>query len=412
MISIKIYNILNKIFVNNNMSGCIKYPILFSGGNIDNIYDYNLKKSKDKGFKNSKKNNQNLLFDSEFKYDCENFEEIPHILPAKKRIIAIGDLHGDHDLTINCLKLAKVIDYKLNWIAKPKDTVVVQIGDQVDRCRPLVGSKCNDPKTTLKDEGSDIKIINLFNELNKKAKKYNGAVISLLGNHEIMNVQGNMNYVSYEGLKQFEDEIDPETGIKFESGMAARKYLFKRGNKYANLMACTRQTAVIIGSNLFVHAAIVPKLAKLYDVRDINVMVRKWLLKQFSSNKNIEGIGKLKDILVNYEVSPFWPRLLGSLPPDMNIDDDKCIEYLDETLNLYKCNNIIIGHTPQFYSNKTGISSTCKGINKQNEKNMGVWRIDTGSSKAFESFDSEINSDIRQPSILEILDDNKFNIIT
>lgn len=393
------------------MSGCIKYPILFSGGDMNKLYDSELEKSKEKGFKNIKDLKEENLFDSEFDDDCKNFEKIPHIMPAKKRIIAIGDLHGDYELTLNCLKLAKVIDDDLNWIAKPKDTVVVQIGDQVDRCRPLVGRKCTDPKTTANDEGRDIDIINLFNDLDKKARKFKGAVISLLGNHEIMNVQGNMNYVSYEGLKQFEDEINPDTGNKFESGMEARKYLFKRGNKYANLLACTRQTAVIIGSNLFVHAAIVPKLAKKYNVRDINLMVRKWLLKQFSSTKDVDGIGKLKDILINYEVSPFWPRLLGSLPPDVKIEDDKCVKYLEDTLHLYRCNNIIIGHTPQFYSNKTGISSTCKGVNKHNEKNMGVWRIDTGSSKAFESFDSEVVSETREPSVLEIIDDNKFNIL-
>lgn len=395
------------------MSGCIKYPILFNGGNMNKIFNSDLEKSKETGFKNvksSKTDNENL-YDSDFEEDCKSYDKIPHIIPSKKRVIAIGDLHGDYDLTIDCLKLANLIDDKLNWIAKPKDTVVVQIGDQVDRCRPLVGKKCTDPKTTANDEGRDIDILNLFNDLDKKARKYNGAVISLLGNHEIMNVQGNMNYVSYEGLKQFENEINPETGKKFENGAEARKHLFKRGNKFANLLACTRQTAVIVGSNLFVHAAIVPKLARKFNVKDINIMVRKWLLKQFSSTKDIEGIGKLRDILVNYEVSPFWPRLLGSLPPDIGIEDEKCEKYLEETLNLYKCNNIIIGHTPQFYSNKTGISSTCKGINKHNDKNMGVWRIDTGSSKAFESFDSEIISETRQPSVLEIIDDNKFNIL-
>ena len=37
--------------------------------------------------------------------------------------------------------------------------------------------------------------------------------------------------------------------------------------KYAKFLACTRQTALIIGSNLFVHAAIVPDLAKEYKVK-------------------------------------------------------------------------------------------------------------------------------------------------
>ena len=390
------------------MSGYIEYPILFNN-DINKIYNFNLEKSKEDGFKNTKI--EEILYDSEFENDCESYEKLPHIMAAKKRIIAIGDLHGDYNLTIDCLKLANIIDNNLNWIATPKDTVVVQIGDQIDRCRPMIGKKCDNPNTTYKDESSDINIINLFNDLDKKARNFNGAVISLLGNHEIMNVQGNMNYVSYEGIKQFDNEINPETSKKFKNGNEARKYFFKRGNKYANLLACTRQTAVIIGSNLFVHAAIVPKLAQNYNVNDINILVRKWLLKQFSSTKEIDGIGKLKDILVNYEVSPFWPRLLGSLPPDLPIENEKCVDYLEETLNLYKCNNIIIGHTPQFYSNKTGISSTCKGINKHNEKNIGIWRIDTGSSKAFSTFDSENNLDTRQPSVLEIIDDNKFNII-
>ena len=90
------------------MSGCIKYPILFSGGDISKIYDFDLNKSKEKGFKNVKEIKENLLFDSEFEKDCENFDKIPHIIPAKKRIVAIGDLHGDYNLTINCLKLAFV----------------------------------------------------------------------------------------------------------------------------------------------------------------------------------------------------------------------------------------------------------------------------------------------------------------
>jgi len=407
------------------MSNCIKYPILFNDkkkkfqkNEKSKLHEINLEKNKlhEAKLEKSKSDDytdENYEYDDEFKNDCSEYSKLPHILPAKKRIIAIGDLHGDYDLTIECLKIAKVINDDLDWIAKPSDTVVVQIGDQVDRCRPIIGKKCDNPDTTPNDEGRDIDILELFNKLHKKAKKYGGGVYSLLGNHEIMNVQGNMNYVSYEGLEQFKDEINPDTGKKFKNGAEARTYLFKRGNKYANMMACTRQTAVIIGSNLFVHAAIVPKLAKIYNVKDINVMIRKWLLKEFSSNKPVKGIGTLKDILVNYEVSPFWPRLLGNLPSGKSIDDEKCIEFLKETLQLYKCNNIIIGHTPQFYSNKSGISSTCTGINEVNDKNMGVWRIDTGSSKAFEQFEKVEGqlSEQREPQVLEIIDDNTFKIL-
>jgi len=398
------------------MAKHIKYPILFKDNNVKESHDLS-EKSQDN---NSDLTDSKNIYDSEFRKDCSNYNKLPHILPAKKRIIAIGDLHGDYQLTLDCLKIAKVIDDELKWIGS--DTVVIQIGDQVDRCRPMIGKKCTDPKTTPNDEGRDIEILNLFNSLHKKARQYGGGVYSLLGNHEIMNVQGNLNYVSYKGLEQFKDEKNPETGKKFKSGEEARRYLFKRGNKYGKLLACTRQTAMIVGSNLFVHAAILPKLAKKYNVKDINILVRKWLLKEFSSNMSIPGIGKLKDILVNYEVSPFWPRLLGNLPNDISLKDKKCMKYLRETLDLYKCNNMIIGHTPQFYANKSGISSTCTGINEKNEKSMGVWRIDTGSSKAFKKFDSKSSessgggdshnlSEERQPQVLEIIDDDTFNIL-
>ena len=64
--------------------------------------------------------------------------------------------------------LAKKIAANLNWI--PTDTFVVQVGDQIDRCRPK-DNKCTDENETFEDEASDITILYLMTELNKKAKK-------------------------------------------------------------------------------------------------------------------------------------------------------------------------------------------------------------------------------------------------
>ena len=71
------------------------------------------------------------------------------IIPAKRRIIAIGDLHGDWDATIKSLKKAGVINNSLNWIGG--DTVVVQVGDQVDK-----GGRGE----VTNDENSELRIIN------------------------------------------------------------------------------------------------------------------------------------------------------------------------------------------------------------------------------------------------------------
>ena len=53
---------------------------------------------------------------------------------------------------------------------------------------------CKYEKATDGDEANDVKIIKFFTNLNKKAIKSGGAVYSLLGNHEIMNLE---NYYMY-----------------------------------------------------------------------------------------------------------------------------------------------------------------------------------------------------------------------
>jgi hypothetical protein len=302
------------------------------------------------------------------------------------------------------LKLAEVIDGKFNWIGG--DSVVVQIGDQIDRCRPYEHS-CLNPNETPNDEHSDIHILKLFNDLHNKAIKDGGAVISLLGNHELMNVTGNMNYVSYLGLKEFENYIDPNNPSKvFSSGKEARKYAFQVGNEYARLLACSRLPSVIIGSNIFVHAGILPeftKKAKIESRRDLyklTIGIRKWLLGLIDKSYVAHIIG-------SFRFSVFWDRILGSIPPNINNKDPRCINYLEPSLKLFKVGRMIIGHTPQFFNNKAGINSTC------NDK---LIRVDVGGSEAFLKFDSSYNKsgdimDLRKAQVLEIINDNKINIL-
>ncbi len=150
--------------------------------------------------------NNNLKF---FKEHCSGYNYVPTILAKVPRIIAIGDIHGDYELCIKLLKIGKVIDNNLDWIGE--DTIVVQVGDQIDRCRPYNGKTCDLKETTMDDEHSDIKILKLFTKLDKMAQKNipPGKVISLLGNHELLNVQGYFNYVSHAGVEKFNDYKDP-----------------------------------------------------------------------------------------------------------------------------------------------------------------------------------------------------------
>lgn len=135
---------------------------------------------------------------------CKGYDYTPAILGKKNRIIVFGDIHGDFRLALAMLADSKVIEIKNKKIIwRGGDTYVIQVGDQIDRCRPIDNMICKNKNTTYKDEANDIKILKLFTNLDKQARKVGGAVISLLGNHEIMNSTGYLDYVSYKGLEQF-----------------------------------------------------------------------------------------------------------------------------------------------------------------------------------------------------------------
>lgn len=348
------------------------------------------------------KEKDDLLFE---KY-CEKYAKLPSVLPAVKRIIAIGDIHGDYNVAVKCLKAAKVMDDSFNWIAQPPETVVVQVGDQIDRCRPYK-YRCEHPEATKNDEASDIKVMELFTELHNKALKKGGAVYSLLGNHELMNVLGNMNYVSYKGLEQFKDYKDPKNpDLKFSSGKEARKHAFKVGNEYGTFLGCTRQSAIIIGSCLFAHAGMIPEFARDMDIlskndfHKVNHLVRKWLLGLINEDYVDKIVGSSRD-------SFFWTRVLGNIPTNVSNKDPKCESYLKPVLKLFNIGHMIVGHTPQFHINHSGINGTCSGT---------LWRVDNGASMAFSEFDplmkesNEVSKE-RKVQVLEILDDREFNVL-
>ena len=352
------------------------------------------------------------------------------------RIIAIGDIHGDIDLMLNTLLISKVIQKKPNkeinnielnnkgnieyyeWIGG--DTIVVQVGDQIDRCRPgfMENLLCDKIGTTFEDEASDIEILLFFTQLHELAIKQGGAVYSLLGNHELMNAEGDVRYVSLENLKL----ANKEGNTDITEGW---KELFKRGGTLSRFLAYTRSTILIINDYLFVHAGIindiirnVTKETKCEYFILINTIIRYWLINDsFDSddkikkylqsyiakkyNNNIKKLGNFtdyKDLFTNItniikeknnnitskldSTSPTWNRYIGNeYNPNCNL-----VNILISKLQLQ---SIIVGHTVQ----NQGINSKCKNL---------LHRVDTGSSKAFE--------EPKEPQVLEIKD-NQFNII-
>ncbi len=105
-------------------------------------------------------------------------------------VVAVGDVHGDFDDFAAILQRIGIIDAQHHWIANR--VTLVQLGDVLDR-----GPK---PREAM----------DLLIALEKEAPKTGGRVICLLGNHEVMNLMGDLRYVTAENYASFADSKSEE----------------------------------------------------------------------------------------------------------------------------------------------------------------------------------------------------------
>jgi hypothetical protein len=155
--------------------------------------------------------------------------------------VVLPDLHGDLRSTLNILIEMRVIDKRLRWTAVPRDTVVVQLGDQLDgKCR---ASDCG----RRPDSTDDIRLLKAMSYLHVQAVKSGGAVFSLLGNHEVMNCEGDLRFVSRNNW-----------AVRLDDGRTvARKQAFQAGSgPIALFLARTRLAWLAVGTDIFVHAGL------------------------------------------------------------------------------------------------------------------------------------------------------------
>jgi len=442
------------------------------------------------------------IYEKEALEECSNFAINPLIIPRKKRVIGIGDIHGDMELAINFLKVAKVIQevdvqkilgdkfnfmieeylttltikknstlefeneinekksyddisnhiknqvevvyryYKIdgkfyvkiiqednnpNHINKPnsyvcrnsnydrfcdnsrwfrwigEDTHIVQVGDQIDRCRPWSAHGCKKQETTVNDEDSDLEIMLFYDSLDRIAQEKGGRLFSLLGNHEIMNVKGDMRYVSYKGIVNFSDNMNNKKNRNdFNRGTNIRKSKFRE--IISKKLSCTRSTILIIGDYLFVHGGIAINLAKEHNIIEVNSLIRKFLYGSLIYSH------ELQKLLESSRYSPLWYRKLAYIQEDVNnIQNQQCKTLYEPTLNAFnKINSpiystisteptfsikgMIIGHTPQFTVFGKGITTACADR---------IIRVDIGASQAFDNIAKKDKS--REPQVVEII---------
>jgi len=100
-------------------------------------------------------------------------------------IVAIADVHGDFDDFVAILQRTGLIDKQNHWTGGK--TTFVQVGDLLDR-----GPKPRE-------------VMDLMMALEKEAAQAGGRVVSLLGNHEMMNMMGDLRYVTPLNYASFAD---------------------------------------------------------------------------------------------------------------------------------------------------------------------------------------------------------------
>ncbi len=256
----------------------------------------------------------------------------PSVLDAPARLVGFADVHGDYQAAIDVLKLAGLIDDDLAWTGG--DTVVVQTGDQLDR-----------------GDGEQA-ILDLFELLSEQAWDAGGGFYPLLGNHETMNVQLDLRYVTDGGFEDFADtEHDPEDPelASYPESQRGRVAAFRPGGPYATLLAGHNLT-MQVGGTVFVHGGILPDHATA-GLQTINDEVRSWMLGEASEPQTWVGSSD----------APVWTRVYSD---DGDDDADQACSLLEEALDLLGADRMVVGHTVQDQANPA-----C---------NDRVWRVDVG----------------------------------
>ena len=125
---------------------------------------------------------------------------------SDQRVVAIGDIHGELAGIVQILTSAGLMDENRQWIGG--ETTLVQTGDFLDR-------------------GKDVRpVMDLLISLQKQAKKAGGKMIVLTGNHEQLNLAGELRpeYVTAEICAAFANDNSEQTRAEAyrEMGRLAR----------------------------------------------------------------------------------------------------------------------------------------------------------------------------------------------
>ena len=266
-------------------------------------------------------------------------DDIIYEYPKCDRLVIIGDIHGDIKRLKNILIQAKIINNNIEWIAEPPNTVIVQMGDQVDSLNRDGGDAVN----IINDWEilEDVEVIYFTNLIDKIEQTKGGRFISIIGNHEFMNVIGNYSYVSSKSMNNDENR---------------RGDLFKPRGTLSPILS-KRPIVLKIDDLLFCHAGLTSghvDILKKYN-KDIPYINKIWKNFVLYGKVLLEDKEIFDNILLDNE-GILWTR---------NLDDsDKAKKMLSDI----NCTFMFVGHTV---------------MDKIRIHEKKIWYTDTGISRAF-----------------------------
>lgn len=256
-----------------------------------------------------------------------------------ERIVAIGDIHGDYKHYIEVLRNAGLVNRRGNWNAG--ETHFVQTGD-------------------LPDRGADTdRIIRHMQKLETQAIRQGGMVHALIGNHEAMNIVGDLRYVhpgEYEALKSrrarqlqndyyerfvdylltleseepliIDDAHRQQWNLEYPLGYVEHRISWSPEGEFGKWVI-GHNSVIKINNILFLHGGISPQILGM-DIRQINDQIRA----------ELRGQSEAEIRILDSEDGPLWYRGLAS--------NDEEVEYphLELVLLSFGVDHIVIGHTP------------------------------------------------------------------
>ncbi|MEL6675254.1 MAG: metallophosphoesterase [Bacteroidota bacterium] len=257
-----------------------------------------------------------------------------------ENLLAIGDIEGNFNAFYSLLINNRIMDSSYNWTYGKGHLVLV--GDFVDRGHQVT------------------EVLWLIYHLETEAAKQGGMVHYILGNHEVMDIQGGTYYVQDKYI---------ELAKRISGQQNHRKAMRFMMSKRSAIGAWLRSKNVIekIGPIVFVHAGLSPALrASGLTLEQVNKIARRNIERDLLHYPSYDEEANL----VMGEHGPLWYR--GLLVSNREHYPKATQEDLEKVLAFYKARYAVIGHTlvPTVTNDYYG-RLFCIDIKQPHQKNTG-----------------------------------------